>query len=148
VQIVKKGVPIEVKILAFVKLAIGLIQTIAITIMMIPFDSSTVPYELSTRVLDELHYFLGGIYFTNLTGGITENNWIVAMGVITIIIGFFLLRGFKLAWIASFALIGFRIATMEFFIYPIILNGIIIYLTFIAHTRRFFLYKTALRKSN
>jgi hypothetical protein len=149
VQIVKEGLPIEAKILAYVTLAIGLIQTIAITITMIPFDDSpTVSFELSNRILVELHDFLGGVYFTNLTGGITEDGWIVAMGVITIIIGFFLLRGFKLAWMASFALIGFRIATMELFTYPIILNGIIVYLTFNPHTRRFFFYKTALPKSS
>jgi hypothetical protein len=152
VQIVKKGLPIEAKILAFVTLAIGVIQTIAITIYMIPYDSSTVLFALSTRILDQLHYFLSGVYFGNFTGGITEDRWIVAMGVITITIGFFMLRGYKLAWMASIALIGFRIATMgrplTFFLSAIILNGIIVYLTFSPHTRRFFFYKTALPQSS
>jgi ABC-type sulfate transport system permease subunit len=140
VQIVKKGVPIEARILAFVTLTIGLIQTVAVTISML-YNYSSVPQELSFLTLDGLHSFLGGIYFTNISGGITEHSWILAMGMVSIVIGLFMLRGYKLAWMANIALVGFRIVTLEqipFSIYPIILNGMIIYLMLCPDTRRFF----------
>ena len=149
-QIVRNGIPTEAKVLAFVTIAIGLIQTIGITIMFI-YDSPDVPLELSSRILDELQHFISGVYFSNFTGGVTEHSWILAVGLITIATGFFMLKGYKLAWIANIALIGFRIATIGpvFSLhYPLILNGVIIYLTFNQHTRRFFLGQTAVPKPN
>jgi hypothetical protein len=146
VQIVKKGdIPIEVKIIALFTMAIGAVETVAISAM---FADDPGWMFWQTDVLDRLRMYIGGI-----TNGIPAGDgrsvsydWILAEGLITVAIGFFLLRGYRAAWIAIIALSVFRLAMFApFYALPYIVpNALIIFFMIRPRVLRFFFRKEKL----
>lgn len=143
VQVVKSGMPIEVKAIAIFTITIGAVETVAISAMLLSVGPGW--FFFQTSVLNYLSDYIGGI-----TNGIPSGDgrsaslyWILAEGMVTIAAGFFLLKGYKAAWIAVIAQSVFRLAMFypEYALPHIVLNVLIIAFMFRPRVFRFFFHK-------
>lgn len=138
-QVIKRGTPIEVKIIAYFVLGLGVIETALITPLILTHSAAWAPFY---QIIDRIGWYFGGIMngIPAGDGRIGQFDWILAEGVITIAIGFFLLRGYKAGWMAIIALSVFRLVMLHPFNmwFPIVLNALIIVFMSRPRVLRFF----------